>query len=47
MRHIHTLSQRPAQAQEPTIGQILAIIGQVLGIIGAALVAKEQGASGA
>lgn len=41
MKHIQTLSRRPVQAQDPTMGQILVTIGQIIGIIGAALAAKE------
>jgi hypothetical protein len=41
MKHIKALSHKPAQAQDASIGQILAVVAAVLGVLGEALIAKD------
>lgn len=42
MKHLKVMTQKPAQAQDATVGTILSVVAQILSVVGAALVAKES-----
>ena len=42
MKHIRTLTQTPARAQEVTVGQILTFVVSLLSVVATFLTAKEQ-----
>lgn len=42
MKHISTISRRPAQASDLTGGQILKVIVSILSVLADALLAKEE-----
>jgi hypothetical protein len=41
MKHVKSISRKPAQAQELSIGQLIAVVAEIMSIIGAALITKD------
>jgi len=45
MKHLRTLSRRPARADEVSIGEVLQLIVSLLSVVADALLLKEGGAT--
>ncbi len=41
MKHVRTISRKPAKAADITIGQVIAVVAAILEVIGSALISKN------